>query len=71
MIVEKDVSFIQNTGQRKKVVTYEEEEESSHFMIYFLTAAVLCICLYVVYHNKQKVSCRLPDFIYANNIKVS
>lgn len=36
---------------------YEEEEEaqSGHFMAYFVTAVVLCISGYVIYHNKQKI----------------
>ena len=38
---------------------YTDEYEggsSGHFMAYFLTATVLCVAGYVIFHNKQKVS---------------
>lgn len=34
----------------------DESPGSGHFLAYFLTAVVICITGYVVYHNKQKVS---------------
>eukprot|EP00106_Octopus_bimaculoides_P015686 XP_014783128.1 PREDICTED: trans-Golgi network integral membrane protein 2-like [Octopus bimaculoides] len=34
---------------------YNEAPSSAHFMGYFLTAIVLCIAGYIVFHNKQKV----------------
>ena len=36
---------------------YEEEKSAGagHFMAYFLTAVVLCVAGYVIFHNKQKV----------------
>lgn len=40
----------------KQMDAFEEEESSGHFMAYFVTAVVLCIAGYVLYHNKQKVS---------------
>ncbi|KAK3089993.1 hypothetical protein FSP39_008297 [Pinctada imbricata] len=45
-------------GGDKKVQDYSYEEESSgagHFMAYFLTAVVLCVAGYVIFHNKQKI----------------
>ena len=38
---------------------FEEESSSGHFMAYFLTATVLCVAGYVIFHNKQKVSVHL------------
>lgn len=40
---------------------YNETPSSAHFMGYFLTAIVLCIAGYIVFHNKQKVvfSCHM------------
>ena len=32
-----------------------ETSSSGHFMAYFLTATVLCVAGYVIFHNKQKV----------------
>lgn len=32
-----------------------ESEPEGHFMAYFLTAVVLCVAGYVIFHNKQKV----------------
>lgn len=34
---------------------YNETPSSAHFMGYFLTAIVLCIAGYIVFHNKQKI----------------
>ncbi|XP_029636731.1 dentin sialophosphoprotein [Octopus sinensis] len=34
---------------------YNEAPSSAHFMGYFLTAIVLCIAGYIVFHNKQKI----------------
>ena len=46
-----------NTNQEKSLPTeYNETPSSAHFMGYFLTAIVLCIAGYVVFHNKQKVN---------------
>ncbi|XP_025086751.1 trans-Golgi network integral membrane protein 1-like isoform X2 [Pomacea canaliculata] len=39
----------------KQMDAFEEEESSGHFMAYFVTAVVLCIAGYVLYHNKQKI----------------
>ena len=33
----------------------EDVPTSGHFMAYFVTAVVLCVAGYVIYHNKQKV----------------
>ncbi|XP_076440431.1 uncharacterized protein LOC143279945 isoform X2 [Babylonia areolata] len=33
----------------------EESASSGHFMAYFITAVILCVAGYVIYHNKQKV----------------
>lgn len=33
----------------------EKEEEESHFFTYFSLVSLLCIGMYVGYHNKQKV----------------
>lgn len=32
-----------------------ESEPEGHFMAYFLTAVVLCVAGYVIFHNKQKI----------------
>ncbi|XP_078316782.1 uncharacterized protein LOC111120062 isoform X2 [Crassostrea virginica] len=32
-----------------------EPESEGHFMAYFLTAVVLCVAGYVIFHNKQKI----------------
>lgn len=34
----------------------ESSPGSGHFLAYFLTAVVICISGYIIYHNKQKVS---------------
>ena len=50
-------SNIRNTKQEKSLPSeYNETPSSAHFMGYFLTAIVLCIAGYVVFHNKQKVN---------------
>ena len=39
----------------REYVEYDEEDSSGHFMAFFLTATVLCVAGYVIFHNKQKV----------------
>ncbi|CAL1529216.1 unnamed protein product [Lymnaea stagnalis] len=45
-------------GENKDINQTAEEEESNgsgHFLAYFLTAVVICIAGYIIYHNKQKI----------------
>ncbi|XP_072165040.1 uncharacterized protein [Diadema setosum] len=41
--------------QVHKDIVYEEDEESSHFLAYSLTAIILILATYIMYHNKQKI----------------
>jgi hypothetical protein len=43
--------------QLQHIVKEDEDESpgSGHFLAYFLTAVVICISGYVIYHNKQKI----------------
>lgn len=52
-----DVTNDRNTKQKSLLPTtvYNETPSSAHFMGYFLTAIVLCIAGYIVFHNKQKI----------------
>ena len=48
-------------------VDYDEEDSSGHFMAFFLTATVLCVAGYVIFHNKQKVMMAHSSLIYNSN----
>ncbi|BFZ02811.1 hypothetical protein BsWGS_05850 [Bradybaena similaris] len=60
--VEGDKSKSKTQGANQAVnplKDYDDDTESSpgsgHFLAYFLTAVVICISGYIIYHNKQKI----------------
>ena len=64
----KPVNSVAKTQQvsEEYVDDFEEESSSGHFMAYFLTATVLCVAGYVIFHNKQKVSVHLIILLIVN-----
>uniref|UniRef100_A0A0B7AQQ0 MANSC domain-containing protein n=1 Tax=Arion vulgaris TaxID=1028688 RepID=A0A0B7AQQ0_9EUPU len=42
-------------GEPHSFIENDEEPSSGHFLAYFLTAVVICISGYIIYHNKQKI----------------